>query len=819
MDIRKFTLSIFLLCSVISEAQNVELNFDLANHGTEVSPNLMGIFFEEINHAGEGGLYAELLGNRSFEDKDGSTDWWSSHGNVEMKVVTDNMITKAQHHALSVNFNGSGYIENTGYWGIKVVKGETYRFSLWARTNETDHFNGGIHASLVDEQGSRLGGVHIMDAISKEWRKYTVTFTATESCDKASFRLWTASPSSLTLDIISLFPPTFKGHENGLRRDLAQMLADIKPRFVRFPGGCYVEGDYRGGLSDNRYRWKTTIGPIEERSGHLNQNWGYYVQDGLGFHEYLQLCEDLNAEALFVVNVGLGHNWLHDYRDLDEYVQEALDAVEYANGDTTTYWGRKRAQNGHPAPFKLKYIEIGNENYNFHMDSNRDQSEHYPERYYTFYKAFKEKYPEIVLVGNVESWGTDDPSWRNDYPVEMVDEHYYRSPSWFVNNYEKYDKYDRNGPKVYVGEYAVTQGFGVLGHLNAALGEAVFMQGMENNSDIVAMASYAPIFINENAPGWMPDMIRFNCHMAYGTPSYYVQKMFGNSQGKVNIKWTEKNNSPIVMKETARKELRKVGLGTWGTQSTYSNIKVTDKNGKQLLASLPSWSPLRGQWTNTGDGNITQASGEENAVNICSALLPDTVTYSLTAVKHSGREGFLIVFDYKDDRNFTWLNIGGWENTQHGLEQTVNGVRGSLATKGAPRIENGRVYNIRIEKCGVYVKCYLDDTLLFDVKLPNGLYDRAVYTSASVDESGKELIVKLTNPNATDSPTKLSFANGRVKSATVEVLTSENGTDENSTANPKNIVPETKTVKVRPDGTVDYTVPAYSFNILRLKLK
>ncbi|MDE6337180.1 MAG: arabinosidase, partial [Muribaculaceae bacterium] len=363
------------------------------------------------------------------------------------------------------------------------------------------------------------------------------TITATGNDPKAEVTLTADKAGEFQLDVVSLFPPTFKGRENGMRPDLAQMLADMNPTFMRFPGGCFVEGQIS---PDNAFRWKRTIGPIEQREGHPNVNWGYRTSDGIGFHEYLQLAEDLGAKPLYVVNVGIWHGGCTPYDQIGEWIQECLDALEYANGDVTTKYGKMRAENGHPEPFNLEFIEIGNENYNFNMEDNSDQSDHYPERYIQFYNAIKEKYPNVKCIGNVESWSTDFPSWRNDYPVEMVDEHYYRNPKWFADNFNKYDTYDRSKNKVYVGEYAVTSNFGEIGNLNAALGEAVYMMGMENNSDVVVMNSYAPIFVNENDARWRPDMIRFNSAEVMGTPSYYVQQLFANNVGTqvVYTDWT-----------------------------------------------------------------------------------------------------------------------------------------------------------------------------------------------------------------------------------------------------------------------------------------
>ena len=419
---------------------------------------------------------------------------------------------------------------------------------------------------MQSTNGQSLGNIKIKADFGKEWKKYTATITATGNDPRAEFTLTADKAGEFQLDVVSLFPPTFKNRPNGMRPDLAQMLADMHPRFMRFPGGCFVEGQQS---PDNAFRWKRTIGPIEQREGHANVNWGYRTSDGIGFHEFLQLSEDLGAKPLFVVNVGIWHGGCTPYDQIGEWIEECMDALEYANGDITTKYGKMRAENGHPAPFNLEYIEIGNENYNFNMNNNSDQSDHYPERYIQFYNAIKAKYPNVHCIGNVESWSTDNPSWRNDYPVEMVDEHYYRNPKWFADRFNKYDSYDRSKYKIYVGEYAVTSQFGDIGNLNAALGEAVYMMGMENNSDVVVMNSYAPIFVNENDARWRPDMIRFNSHKVMGTPSYYVQQLFPNNIGTQVLKtdWTYKLTLPQANKEEENKPVQ-VGLATWNTSNS-----------------------------------------------------------------------------------------------------------------------------------------------------------------------------------------------------------------------------------------------------------
>ena len=548
MKTRKLLIAVLFISACSMNAQ-VVINVDATQKGPKISPTHYGIFYEDINHAADGGLYAELIRNRSFEDdlmgggrnmrrrggqnnqNEGQTEPrisnWFSVGSASLKLIQENLLNSVQHNALNVMLKKAGDgVRNEGFWGINAVKGTKYRLSFWAKS--LNGYNGTITAQLQSTNGQSFGNVKINANFGKEWKKYTAIITATGNDPRAEFSLTADKVGEFQIDVVSLFPPTFKNRENGMRPDLAQMLADMHPRFMRFPGGCFVEGQQS---PDNAFRWKRTIGPIEQREGHANVNWGYRTSDGIGFHEFLQLSEDLGAKPLFVVNVGIWHGGCTPYDQIGEWIEECMDALEYANGDITTKYGKMRAENGHPAPFNLEYIEIGNENYNFNMNNNSDQSDHYPERYIQFYNAIKAKYPNVHCIGNVESWSTDNPSWRNNYPVEMVDEHYYRNPKWFADRFDKYDSYDRSKYKIYVGEYAVTSQFGDIGNLNAALGEAVYMMGMENNSDVVVMNSYAPIFVNENDARWRPDMIRFNSNKVMGTPSYYVQQLFPNNIG------------------------------------------------------------------------------------------------------------------------------------------------------------------------------------------------------------------------------------------------------------------------------------------------
>jgi len=783
----------------------VTLDIDVSRRGPEIGALHYGIFFEEINHAGDGGLYAELIRNRSFEDA-ATPEYWSKVGNPDWKIISSGLLNDVQARAIELDITEAGQgIANGGFWGIDAVDGREYTLTFWVKSSDWD---GTISATLLSSAGKAIGSTDINVKKSAEWQKLSATLTASASDPKASLQITASKPGKIALDMISLFPPTYKNRPNGCRPDLAGMLEAMHPGFVRFPGGCFVEGQ-NSGTGHNRFEWKKTIGPVEEREGHWNQSWGYRVSDGFGFHEMLQLTEDLGAEPLFVVNVGMGHDWTVDYLDIDEYITEALDAIEYCNGDINTHWGAVRAANGHPEPFNLRLLEIGNENYQ--ADASQ-QSDHYAERYRQFYDAIKSRYPEITLIGNVESWGTDTPSWRNPNPVEVVDEHYYRSPAWFVNQYSKYDNYDRSRPKIYVGEYAVTDGYGTNGHLTAALGEAVYMLGMENNSDVCVMQSYAPIFVNENDQRWKPDMIRFDSHESYGTPSYHVQKLMSTIHGDRNVRWTESGNVNTTG--------NKIGLSTWSTTASFDNVKITTPDGNVLFSDDFSktnsrWTSYGGTWNNDG-GTLNQTDAAmQGKINVADVTLPDSYTLELNAVKKSGAEAFLVAFNYGDEKNYCWWNIGGWGNSAHAIEVCTDGAKTTFDKKSGS-ITAGQSYALKVEVDGGNVRCYIDGKLIHDVILP---VKRKIHVASSINKAEDMLYIKVVNTGDTDVPLNVNLTAASAASVEdVTVLRSTSGTDENSIDNQQTVVPATGSAQIGVDGSVVYDVPAYSLSIIRLRI-
>ncbi len=524
--------------------------------GPDISRSMYGLFYEEINHAGNGGLYAEMIRNRSFEEplpiegctlvdgvcigpdspnyrsgqnKDWRVPWsfptpwpfWSldtRQAEAALAIETNDTVHPKNANYLRLDVRriepgGAVRLLNEGYWGVAVKAGETYDGSFFARVPR-GNFEGRVTVGVADAAGRVLGSAEVAGVAGAAWKKYTASFTVTATDPKAVFFLQPDAAGVLDLDVISLFPRnTFRNRPNGLRADLAQLLADLKPAFLRFPGGCVVEG----ATFANRYRWKETIGPIETRPGHWSL-WRYRDTDGLGYHEFLQLCEDLKCDALYVANAGLSCTYSNgDYlpeERLGEIIQDILDAVEYALGGPDTRWGAERVKNGHPAPFPLKYLEIGNENY----------GPIYDRYFHRIAKAVRDAWPQVVLIGNTRN---------NKAPI--VDEHFYRDPAWMFEHFSHYDQVPRDRPyKVYAGEYACNKQVG-SGNLLAALSEAAFMMGMERNGDVVIMASYAPLFFNVHDIKWPVNMIGFDAAGSFARTTYYVQKMFTDHRPDTNL--------------------------------------------------------------------------------------------------------------------------------------------------------------------------------------------------------------------------------------------------------------------------------------------
>lgn len=511
------------------------IKMDVDKIGSTIQPTMYGVFFEDINFGADGGLYAELIKNRSFEFEYPFTGW-TPFGDVSIRSDKP-CFDRNPHYARLINrkqLTGTGLI-NEGFKGIGIKTNEKYDLSFYARTLKNETMK--LKIEMVSDKNDIIESKEV-SINSKSWNKYMITFAPMQTCSKSSIRITMLTTGVLDIEHISLFPQeTFNNRSNGLRKDLAMALKDLKPGVFRFPGGCIVEGT---DLS-TRYQWKNTIGPVENRPININR-WNYtfshkkfpdyYQSYGLGFYEYFVLSEDIGAEPLPVLNCGLSCQYENNDPNqncpvdkLEPYIEDALDLIEFANGPITSTWGKIRADMGHPAPFNLKMIAIGNEQW----------GTLYTERLEPFVKAIRAKYPNIKIIGSSgpQAEGKDfDFLWpeMKRIGVDLVDEHYYRSPEWFLSNANRYDSYDRNGPKVFAGEYACHAPDKENSFLTA-LSEAAFMTGLERNADVVHLCTYAPLFAHKEAWQWRPDLIWFDNLSFVKTPNYYVQQLFGNNAG------------------------------------------------------------------------------------------------------------------------------------------------------------------------------------------------------------------------------------------------------------------------------------------------
>ena len=779
-------------------AAKVTVQVDKPGH--KVASTLWGIFFEDINCSADGGVYAELIRNRSLEDTDKPDHWTlvtagSGKGSIGVsleKPMGKNLVTERNRRSLCLKVEQADAdapvgVANDGFWGIALKEGAQYKLSLNARGG--DGFGGPLVVSLESKDG-KVYAKETIKTVGEDWKKFQFTLTSSGTDPKARLVVRASQKGAVWLDMVSLFPKdTWKNH--GLRTDLMNMLDGLKPSFVRFPGGCWVEGD----TMKFAYRWKDTVGDVATRRTHYNI-WQYYATHGLGFHEYLQMCEDLRAEPLFVINCGMSHKENVPMDQMGPYIQDALDAIEYCNGPADSRYGAMRAKSGHPAPFNLQFLEIGNEN----------GGPAYHERYALFNDAIKARYPEMQLIAN------DWSGVPKNRPLDIIDEHYYSTPEFFMQQSDRYDKYDRKGPKIYVGEYAVTQGCG-QGNLRAAIGEAAFMTGMERNSDVVTLASYAPLFANVNYKKWNPDLICYDSARSYGLPSYYVQQLFSQHRGDSVLPIDVQTPSSINTEAMHGK----VGVGTWLTQAEYKDIKVTRGNDTlfscDFAEGTKGWQLLGGAWK-AQDGVLRQSGKDENIRALAGDASWSDYTYSLKARKTGGDEGFLVLFNAQNENEKSWWNLGGWGNTKHGLELAGIGMAGSQVNG---KIETGRWYDIRIELKGANIKCYLDDKLVHDINYPSV---KRFFASATTEQSSGDIIVKVVNGAPEARPAEIAL-NGAVKiegPAKAYVLTSAKGEDENTLEEPTKVAPRTESFNL--DGNkLQHQFPGNSLTVMRIKTR
>ncbi len=863
-----------------AEAADYSLDIDAANEIHDISELLFGIFFEDINFAADGGLYAEKVVNRSFEYTEIAAGdelyGWSSVNNAALEVMVDdkaNALNENNTNYLIVTNNGSAKagVANVGFLdGMSLEAGDDYRFSVWAKG--LDGYAGSIYARLC--VGNEVVGEGKIENITAEWQKYELEITSNKAAYTDVTLQVLIDSGKAALDMVSLFPvDTFKGRENGMRKDLGIMLEELEPKFLRFPGGCIIEGY----TEETAYSWKDSIG-VGADGEPLYFNGGYgdvaarkqgtniwtnhsatddpnpsFMTYGLGFYEYFQLAEDIGAVGVPVLNCGLFCQMrgmgpvAMDSPEFEQYLQDMLDLIEFCRGDVNSKWGKVRASLGHAEPFELKYICIGNEN----------EGEDYFERYEAFLNLFleeKEKNPELYegleLIyssgafdathgGNYLSSYEFAKQWLEANPDKTIsdfagatDQHYYNDPEWFLQNTNYYDsdRYSRSaenmtdtiyggGIGVFLGEYAARSNT-----LKAALAEAAYMTGLERNGDIIKMAAYAPLFGNLTATHWSPDLIWFNNRLCTGSISYYVQKIFSVNQGKTLLE------STLSGAEVEQEDLKgRVGIGTWYTAAEFDDVKVVSNiTGEVLGEDDFSLNTFAWNWEKATDGDFKVKSGKlvQASTDMAYSLNGSVAyfgeddwqdyTYTLKATKLEGSEGFIIPFAVDDkDNNYFW-NIGGWDNTVSCLQKIGDGEKaGQIIGTAKPFVaEIGKTYELKIEMNGRNVKCYIDGELYVDYTAGSDCEAEA-YQVVSTDESG-DVIIKLVNVTDRNRNFAVDVKGADISStAKVYQVKGETLGDDNILGEKEDCVMEEFTLQ-GVGNQFNFSAPKYSVTVIRL---
>ena len=618
--------SLATLIAPLAMAQTA-VSIDLTKPGLPVSPTLYGLMTEEINYSYDGGLYAELVRNRVFKDDDKTPAHWSvvqdAGGSAAIAldqrypVAATALTTSLRLDAASAGQGHRVGIANAGYWGIPVKPSTSYRASFYAKTAGA----GGVPltVSIEGTDGRTVYAQAEGGRINGEWKRYSVTLTTAANVKPtaaARLVIATESPGTVWFNQVSLFPPTYKDRPNGNRADLMQKLVDMKPGFLRFPGGNYLEGE----TVATRFKWKETIGPIEQRPGHRG-TWGYRSSDGMGLLEFLEWCEDMKAEPVLAVFAGyaLHGETIPAGPALQPFVQEALDEIEYVTGDVSTKWGAQRARDGHPAPFKLRYVEIGNED-------GFEKQKTYDGRYTQFHDAIKAKYPQLKLISTVngKDWLSQLQHLSSRVP-DLVDEHYYYSALEMMSDAARYDGYERKGPKVMIGEWAAREGEPTT-NLHAALADAAFMAGMERNADVVEMSCYAPLLVNVNPGGmqWQSNLVGYDVQASYGSPSYYAQKMFSNYLGNVSLPLTAQKVITQTWQPPARQETPQVLPPAREVPTMFFSATRSDQRGEIYLKVVNAIGTAQAvQVDLAGAGKV---ASEGKAIVLAAAKKEDTNT-------------------------------------------------------------------------------------------------------------------------------------------------------------------------------------------------
>lgn len=808
--------------------------------------DLYGVFFEDINHAADGGLYAEMVQNRSFEfcEVDNPTytamtaweliarDGGVVQGGVEavypMNVNNIHYLRICNEARKEITVTGTVGVVNYGYnSGMALRAGEEYHFSMFARRDI--NLKSPVEIRLESADGKLYGKAEIVVA-SPEWTKYEATLTSDTEDFSGRLVILVHGCGSVCMDMISLFPAkTFHGRENGLRQDIAQFLADLQPKFVRFPGGCLA---HDGALDDKArnslYRWKNTVGPVEERPSKRN-NWRYNQTFGFGYYEYFCFCEDIGAKAMPVLAGAMGSHEMY-YVPMDEmkpWVDDALELLEFANGPADSKWGSLRAKMGHPEPFHVEYIAIGNE----------EQDEPFFERYPLFHQAIAEKYPNVKILntaGPAPSGKGFDLGWKSarEWNSYAVDEHYYVSPEWLLNNYDRYagDFYDPKGPKVFLGEYASRNNT-----FYNALCEAAYMTGFERNADRVALTCYAPLLCNTDYVNWNPNLIWYNNHEVFGIPSYYVQKMFSVNQGDVTLP-VEISMTPEDAYQEPEHLSGGFAFGAMPGEAEFRNITINGVPVENFVMQDDSWSadgstlvrtpkdpkPMTGfpRSRHMGFPLDVVVDGDWDDFTLsctASAAEREQEIAARRGVRFPPRRGVQISFCYQnDDRRISW-SLGGYRGGESIM--MYHGTSGDDNVAVAPfTFEDGKEYAMELQRQGDRIICKVNGEVIHDVEYRR-VAPRRIFVSSTLDETANEVIIKAVNVRPTPYTMEIAVqgAGEGARTVRLETLTSDDLEARNSFEEPTRVATQYSSFEV-PGVPFTYEFPASSVNIFRVPI-
>ncbi len=794
----------------------MKLTVDISQQ-TEPLGDLYGIFFEDLNHAADGGLYAEMVQNRSFEfaaidnpDYHGLTAWESVErdGQVRLALETGNAVSGKNPHYLGMDILTPGTdvgVQNVGFGsGMSFTEGAGYRFCCYAKREQD--FEGPLTVSLRGKNGEIYAASDF--TVSDVWEKYELELVAEKTDSSGRLAVTAAGRGKVYLDFVSLFPKdTYKGRKNGMRRDLAELLEAMHPKFMRFPGGCLThDGALDPDARDAMYRWKNTLGPVEHRPARRS-NWGYNQTLGLGFYEYFQFCEDIGAKPLPVISPGYDphHKRAADLTKMQPWIAEALDLIEFANGSPDTGWGAVRAQMGHEEPFGMEYLGIGNE----------EVGEAFYERFDIVYRAVREKHPEIKVIGTSGPFcaGSEyERGWASarKNKVDFVDEHYYMSPEWFLANCHRYDTFSKEDPKVFLGEYA---SWGNTWY--NALAESAFMICLEKNAHAVGLACYAPMLCHADYVNWKPDMIWFDNHRSYGTANYYIQKMFMHHQGETGL---FSGLSCESHAEDCTAEIRTA------EPDQIPGVLVLENNDSAVeYRDITLTDDETGEVTHFADCCV---DGEQSAVELGQFSL-SCHTLRMKAAEREGYKGFRIYFGKKDDRNTFCWEIGGWQNQDTVINERIDG-RGSDLCQALFTVEKNRVYELELKIRGRHLTARVDGIVYLETKSKPVIVE-PLYTTASRDGNG-DVIIKVSNVSMQARKLEVVLQNPEADFGDgswelyVETLGGFAMEDQNSFEEPEKVKPVAQVLPLAQilEGTkgepqIPWMVPAESFTVLRIR--